>query len=790
MFKANRLLGIIILFLFVVIMGSCGGGGGGNGGTFTQPSEPTPPPPQTSITDDSGQATFLTSQGQTVTFEVKDNNTQQPLANISVTFMEGQDNIGISNIIDPNGTYMPTIHMEPLPASTTSSQKLSAQGVFSDIKNFVIDMIPFNDLPPTIIKYYQGVNYLIKLGGDFNSAGILYNIACIPIRDYIKLKEQLLESEDLTGITVDTGIDLGELVLDLGTKVTILLNVVKGVFNPIEESMEEVTLEYLYAAGIIDEYDWYNLPHDELLNMKIKIEYYIIDTSSPLLACVSCQVPRVVLRPLPADCPDSVPPAPTTLKATPISPTQIDLSWDDVSRETGYIIEYSVDGTFDPLSACVRINTFSINDLFLSPNITYNYDYYTKGENATSYSHTSLSPNTTYYYRICAVNSAGSSGYSNVAQATTLSPADTIPPSIPTNLTATAVSSSQINLLWNAFTDNVGVAGYKIYRNGSYLRSVTGTLTSDTGLNPSTQYCYRVSAFDTAGNESGQSSQACAITPSVIGFLLSVNKTGSGIISSSPAGINCGSDCSETYAKETRVNLTATADDGWVITGWTDNIGDIETQLCQLDLLSKDGPTKLSCAVTMNLARTITVTFTRGGAITVTKIGSGTVSSLPGGINCGCDCRKVFYGNSRIVTLTANPAIGATFIGWEGDCFGTGNCVLDTSLHRNVIAKFAQGGQYTLAVNKNGSGSVTSAPVGIDCGIDCSEVYNDGTQVTLAIIAGSGWNITGLSFSGSCATISQQLCEIEVLRSPKPTTLSCTLDMVEEKTVTITFAPK
>ncbi len=88
-------------------------------------------------------------------------------------------------------------------------------------------------------------------------------------------------------------------------------------------------------------------------------------------------------------------------------------------------------------------------------------------------------------------------------------------PTVPTRLTATAVSSSQIDLSWNASTSNVGISGYKVYRNGSYLMSVNSTFTSDTGLSPSSQYCYRVTAYNIVGNESGTSEQACAITFSV-----------------------------------------------------------------------------------------------------------------------------------------------------------------------------------------------------------------------------------------------------------------------------------
>ena len=91
-------------------------------------------------------------------------------------------------------------------------------------------------------------------------------------------------------------------------------------------------------------------------------------------------------------------------------------------------------------------------------------------------------------------------------------PDDITPPSTPTALTAIPISSSQIDLSWNASTDDVGVVGYKIYRDSAYLKSVTTTLTYDTGLTADTTYCYAVSAYDAAGNESNQSSQDCATT--------------------------------------------------------------------------------------------------------------------------------------------------------------------------------------------------------------------------------------------------------------------------------------
>jgi hypothetical protein len=84
------------------------------------------------------------------------------------------------------------------------------------------------------------------------------------------------------------------------------------------------------------------------------------------------------------------------------------------------------------------------------------------------------------------------------------------PPGVPTGLTASAVSSSQINLSWNASTGSV--AGYNVYRSGTKISTSTTTSYQDTGLSPSTTYTYTVSAFDAAGNTSAQSVGALATT--------------------------------------------------------------------------------------------------------------------------------------------------------------------------------------------------------------------------------------------------------------------------------------
>ncbi len=89
---------------------------------------------------------------------------------------------------------------------------------------------------------------------------------------------------------------------------------------------------------------------------------------------------------------------------------------------------------------------------------------------------------------------------------------NTTPPSVPTNLAASAISSSQINLTWTVSTDNVGVTGYNVFRNGIKVGTSATNSYSDTGLQASTVYSYSISAYDAAQNNSAQSSAKSAIT--------------------------------------------------------------------------------------------------------------------------------------------------------------------------------------------------------------------------------------------------------------------------------------
>ncbi len=226
----------------------------------------------------------------------------------------------------------------------------------------------------------------------------------------------------------------------------------------------------------------------------------------------------------------------------------------------------------------------------------------------------------------------------------------------------------------------------------------------------------------------------------VSGFLLTVSKAGAGTgtVTSSPAGINCGADCTENYASGTLVTLTATPAAGSTFAGWSGSC--VGTG---------------SCVVSMTAARAVTANFNgtvSGFLLTVSKAGAGTgtVTSSPAGINCGADCTEN-YASGTLVTLTATPAAGSTFAGWSGSCVGTGSCVVSMTAARAVTANFngtVSGFLLTVSKAGAGTGTVTSSPAGINCGADCTENYASGTLVTLTATPAAGSTFAG--WSGSC----------------------------------------
>jgi hypothetical protein len=262
-----------------------------------------------------------------------------------------------------------------------------------------------------------------------------------------------------------------------------------------------------------------------------------------------------------------------------------------------------------------------------------------------------------------------------------------------------------------------------------------------TSLTPDASYCGEVVATNNDGT--GRGSLAFWSQPS---STLTVHKSGSGSggVTSSPAGINCGATCAAQFDHGTQITLTATPASGSTFAGWSGGG------------CSGTG----TCKVTLNADTTVTATFDTlpppQHTLTVSKAGSGSgsVTSSPAGINCGSTCAHAFTAGTQ-VTLTAAATSGSTFAGWSGGgCSGTGTCKVPLNSDTTVTATFnpATAVPHLLTVTSggDGTGSVTSSPAGIDCGSTCSHAFVAGSLITLTATADSGSTFTGWS-GGGCS---------------------------------------
>ncbi len=250
--------------------------------------------------------------------------------------------------------------------------------------------------------------------------------------------------------------------------------------------------------------------------------------------------------------------------------------------------------------------------------------------------------------------------------------------------------------------------------------------------------------------------------PAPTTYRLSVTATGTGGVSSAPAGIDCGATCAADFARDTAVTLTAAPGSGFVFSGWG-------------GACSGNTPT---CSVTMSEARAVSATFTRASSnfpLTITVAGGGSVRSQPTGIDCGSICNASFAASTS-VTLTATAASGQSFQGWGGACSGqAATCTVTMDAARSVSATFVPVAPVTFAldVSVTGNGTVTSQPVGISCGSACSARYTAGTSVVLTATPAQGQVLSG--WGGAC--------------SGQATTCTVTMDAARAVTAAFAAAP-
>jgi len=313
------------------------------------------------------------------------------------------------------------------------------------------------------------------------------------------------------------------------------------------------------------------------------------------------------------------------------------------------------------------------------------------------------------------------------------------------------VATNRGTLIWNA------AVGTAQYLTGTVVTLTSSPLAGSTFTGWSGGGCSGTGTCQITMNAAKSVTATFNLNATTYALTVSKTGTGSGTVTSSPAGINCGADCTEAYNANTIVTLTAAPLAGSTFAGWSGG-GCSGTGTCQ---------------VTMNAAKTVTATFTLNPVtytLSVAKAGtgSGTVTSSPSGINCGADCTEAYNANT-VVTLTASAATGSAFIGWSGECGGTGTCQVTMNAAKNITATFSVTRALTVAKSGTGSGTVTSSPAGINCGTDCTEAFIANTVVTLTAAPATGSTFTGWSASGC------------------PGTGTCQITMDSPWTVTATF---
>jgi len=181
--------------------------------------------------------------------------------------------------------------------------------------------------------------------------------------------------------------------------------------------------------------------------------------------------------------PDITPPSvPANVQVTGRSATDIALSWDASTDDVG-VTGYHVFRNGTQVGA----------------------------PTGTSFDDTGLTPNTSYTYTVTAFDAANNESATS-APVNTSTLVDTSPPSIPSNLHQTGATISTVSIAWNASTDNVGVTNYEIFRNGSLIRTQSGTTFNDTGLSVYTSYTYTITSHDAANNASNLSQPLYAAT--------------------------------------------------------------------------------------------------------------------------------------------------------------------------------------------------------------------------------------------------------------------------------------
>jgi uncharacterized repeat protein (TIGR02543 family) len=285
-------------------------------------------------------------------------------------------------------------------------------------------------------------------------------------------------------------------------------------------------------------------------------------------------------------------------------------------------------------------------------------------------------------------------------------------PNAPTALVATPVNCTTANLTW--VENSSDETGFNILRstdgiNYSLVQSVAANVTSYsfTNLSASTNYTFRVNAFNNFGTSTNAISNSITTVACPVNYTLSVTATNGTVTPSSG-----------TYLQGTSVILTATPSAGYQFSGWT---GDVVSTTNPITVVMNSNKNIVANFTSLPVNYTLSVTATNG---TVTPNGGS-------------------YQQGTSVTLTATPSAGYQFSGWTGDVVSTTNPItVVMNGNKNIVANFT-----LLPVNFTLSVTATNGTVTPNSG-----TYLQGTSVTLTATPNAGYKFNGWSGDTIAAT--------------------------------------
>ncbi|PJE57895.1 MAG: hypothetical protein COU81_03600 [Candidatus Portnoybacteria bacterium CG10_big_fil_rev_8_21_14_0_10_36_7] len=245
-------------------------------------------------------------------------------------------------------------------------------------------------------------------------------------------------------------------------------------------------------------------------------------------------------------------------------------------------------------------------------------------------------------------------------------------------------------------------------------------------------------------------------TTQVSNYNLTVSVNTGGVVNSSPAGISCGADCSESFVANTSVVLTALPSSGYTFSGWSGACSGTN-----------------NCSISMSSNKSVGASFTyqnqssNNYSLNVSKSGNGSIYSNPSGISCGTNsgsCSGIFSEGTTII-LNASPDSNYYFAGWAGcDSISGNSCTIYLGNNKSVSATFNYSNNqnynnYQLSVYRSGNGYVYSNPGGINCGSDCYETYSNGSYVALVA---SPYSNSYFSYWSGCDSVSGNTCYVSM----------------------------